>query len=79
MISYFLYLEQESKLVAVQNGLKKMAAEAATKEKNLRTREQAVIDSENDLHVGQITALQPLNAMYGTAYFQNAFPDLRKS
>jgi hypothetical protein len=54
------YLVQESKLVAVQNGLKKMAAEAATKEKNLRTREQAVIDSENDLHVGEKIALQPL-------------------
>jgi hypothetical protein len=43
--------DQETKLVAVQTGLKLMAAEAATKEKNLRFREQAVIDSENDLHV----------------------------
>lgn len=32
-----------------------MAAEAATKEKNLRSREQAVIDGENDLHVGEKT------------------------
>lgn len=47
-------------MVAVQNGLKKMAADAASKEKNLRTREQAVIDSENDLHVGGKTALQLL-------------------
>ncbi|KAH8968613.1 hypothetical protein BDL97_03G136100 [Sphagnum fallax] len=43
-------VQQETKLVAVQTGLKLMAAEAATKEKNLRFREQAVIDSENDLH-----------------------------
>lgn len=28
-----------------------MAAEAATKEKNLRSREQAVTDSENELRV----------------------------
>ncbi|XP_024396324.1 uncharacterized protein [Physcomitrium patens] len=43
------FLIQESKLVAIQNGLKKMAAEAATKEKNLKSREQAVTDSENEL------------------------------
>lgn len=37
--------------MAVQGGLKRMASEVATKEKNLRFREQTVIDSENDLHV----------------------------
>lgn len=44
-------LEQETKLVAVQSGLKRMAAEAASKEKNLRFREHAVIHSEKDLQV----------------------------
>lgn len=35
-----------------------MAAEAATKEKNLKSREQAVTDSENELRVRGETALQ---------------------
>lgn len=43
--------EQETKLVAVQSGLKRMAAEAASKEKNLRFREHALIHSEKDLEV----------------------------
>jgi hypothetical protein len=50
-------LEQETKLVAVQSGLKRMAAEAASKEKNLRFREHAVIHSEKDL---QVILLPPL-------------------
>ena len=65
-----LSLVQEAKLVAVQNGLKKMAAEAATKEKNLRTREQAVIDSENDLHVGQKQLFDHFYVYYYCVFLQ---------
>lgn len=46
-----LLWRQEVKVVTVQGGVKRAAAETLSKEKRLRIREQGLIDSANDLQV----------------------------